>query len=136
MTPVFLREADDCFRACLASLADKPLHHVPHFFKGLRNGEPIDADRQECIRQWFASLGLCLIRFPLPVPDLTMALEVMHMSHPGPHYILTGRTINGLDHAVIARDGAVVHDPALPGLGLFAGHEHGTFGICMIGVLV
>lgn len=135
MTPVLQNEQDDCFRACLASLADKPLHHIPHFFRALRNGEPIDGDRQECIRAWFADIGLCLIRFPLPVPDLVTALNIMNLSHPGPHYILTGRTQKGLDHAVIARDGQLVHDPALPRQGLFKPHTGGAFGVCMIGVL-
>lgn len=136
MTPVFMQERDDCFRACLASLSDMPLHRIPHFFQGLRNGEPIDAEVQHVIQSWFQRMKLCLIRFPLPVESTQTALEVMHRSHPGPHYILTGRTRKNTDHAVIARNGVIVHDPARPSEELFSGHAYGTFGICMIGVLV
>lgn len=136
MTPVMQLEQDDCFRACLASLADKPLNQVPHFFRGLRNGQPIDEQTQGRIQIWFKSLGLCLIRFPLPLDTLNAALIAMALSHPGPRYILTGRSIKGTDHAVIARDGHIVHDPAHPPVGLFSGHENGVFGVCMIGVLV
>lgn len=135
MIPVKQRANDDCFRACLASLAETQLEAIPHFFAGLRNGEHIAPDTRAMIDDWFRARGFVLIRFPIPADNQEHALWVMHESNPGAHYILTGRSRKMLDHAVVAKDGYVVHDPATPARELIP-HVSGMYGVCMIGCLI
>lgn len=136
MTPVFQAQYDDCFRACLASLANCDLEDIPHFFAGLSNGEPVPAHRRMAIDNWFTRLGLALIRFPLPAESEPQALWMMQESNPGPHYILTGRNTKGQDHAVVAYGDQVVHDPAGTRHGVLVPHASEMYGVCMIGLLL
>lgn len=84
----------DCFRACVASIMNLPLEGVPHFM--------LFGDK------WFDTFVLWIGLQGYDVRFATDADEV-----PADRfYILSGKSPRGaFNHAVVARNGAVVHDP-------------------------
>jgi hypothetical protein len=90
----------NCFSACVASLLGIPVACVPYFM-----GEPGEPGHvwAERLAAWLAPRGLYAMHFEFP-PDRPWKLW------PKGYYILGGQSPRGA-HAVVALDGAVVHDP-------------------------
>lgn len=90
----------DCIAACMRSMLDDP--DVPHCFKG---GNPEDSwiELRKYIKE---THGKNLAFFVLEDP-----WEFMEKTNPEVYYMLICRTVSG-DHAVVCRNGKVVHDPA------------------------
>lgn len=130
------RAVGDCFRACLASILDTPILEVPHFFEGLAPGEEVPSDREAALHGWLAERGLTLILLPVWAEETDTVLDLIGDAHPHLHYLLSGLTIKGVSHCVVAKGREVVHDPASPALGLFAPHDNGPFVAYFIGKLV
>lgn len=136
MTPVKGEHTADCFRACVASLLNLPLSGVPSFMGGLTPGDAMPLRQEREMLAWFTHRGLYLIGLPLPAPSFEVLLQAVAFHHPGLHCIVTGRSPRGTDHAVIARDGAVAHDPARVALGLSGPHADGFYQTYFVGLLV
>jgi hypothetical protein len=100
MTPVdqeFLhdppKQNGDCLRAIVASLLDLPLSEVPHFCA--------EGDGEGWFLRlglWLQARGLCVV--PLLGPQ---CIDAFH--------IAAGPSRRGVRHAVVMRNGRVVHDP-------------------------
>ncbi len=84
----------NCFSACVASLLHLPIEDVPTFCA--------EGDKWfEVFQQWLRPLGL-----------YAFMLKHCEEWRPDGYYILGGKSPRGdFFHAVIARDGEIVHDP-------------------------
>lgn len=114
MIPVFMNirhdppgSFGDCFRACVASVLE--VQDVPHFyFDG-----PTPEEARERLRKYLRelhSLEPYLIGFPgvTPLEELLSGIE---SDNPGCKYILVCSVVGFGEHAVIAGDGKILHDP-------------------------
>lgn len=96
----------DCQRACIASLLELPLQDVPHFYE---TGN--EAEYFESMNTFLANKGLFHLEvhpsYPFDNPkfcsQLREATDVYHMIY--------GRSLRGFLHAVVGRNGIIVHDP-------------------------
>lgn len=129
MTPhkqLFRHEPDkgvwgDCFRTTIACLLDLAPEDVPHFCD---NGVQQDVATSEA-RVWMAAMGLAFVDVPFGgQDDVGAVLSFMGSANPGLHYILTGQSRTGCAHAVVCKDGKIVHDPSLT--------ESGIVGPCEV----
>jgi hypothetical protein len=90
----------DCYAACVASLLEVGLTEVPDLAAA--------GDRwASALRRWLAARGLCVAFRPgdgRPLAD---------QPDPSPGYAIVGQRVpDGSVHAVVCRDGRIVHDPA------------------------
>ena len=93
----------NCYAACIASLLELPLWMVPPFEDMFGRG-----DWRERTDEWLGHFfGLRLVK---------------KMGHPIEYlpefYIACGQSARGVGHAVICRDGQLVHDPHFSGTGI------------------
>lgn len=123
----------DCERACIASILELPCEAVPNFCEP-GPGEDFDSVRwRERERAWLATRGLCPILLCYHESmELDMVLDGTAHYQPGLYFILSGTSRNHVNHAVIACDGAIVHDPSIDHSGIIApcepgGHYWATF---------
>lgn len=93
----------NCFPACLASILERPLETIPEF-----KGE----EWQARYADWLRELGLSLITIRLPDGIENSNAEARRYYLPG-YCILAVQSprLDGHLHAVVARDGEIVHDP-------------------------
>jgi len=94
----------DCVRACVASLLELPLAHVPNFASapGDDQGPLIDA-----LQEFLAPRGLYYAETAVRAADLPdIAAQYLHG-----HHLLIGQTPSGGRHCVVGRAGEQVHDP-------------------------
>ena len=136
MKPVASEHTADCFRACVASVLNMPLSGVPAFMDGLAPGDAVGASREADMLDWFRRQGLYLIGVPLTASSPALLLRGIAEHHPGLHCIVCGMSARGRDHAVIARDGEIVHDPARIALGLSGPQSDGCYSVYFVGLLV
>lgn len=111
----------DCIRACIATLIDRD--DVPHVFDGR---SALQAWRD--IRAYLAGLNKTLFLFPVIEFD---PHELMKNNNSEIPYMLLGATVRG-DHAVICRDGKVVHDPSWYKSDII---KPGSVGFWVIGII-
>lgn len=88
-------EPGDCFRACVASLLDVSVADVPNFVASER--------------WWDALVDFLEPRRVFPI--ILRPTEGNLYIPDGVHYIASGQSPRGFRHAVVFRDGAMVHDP-------------------------
>lgn len=111
MTPVFCAVKHnpdagtygDCVRACVATILDND--DVPHFF---HDGT---VDGFERLREWLVSQKLApfVTAYPGSIDDVF----AFHASYnPDGVYMLFHRSASGVNHCVVCKGGAVLHDPA------------------------
>jgi len=102
MTPVFQTDrtatSGNCLQASLASVLEVPIETVPHFSRDESDETFYDAVRCWLIREH----GLTFMCFP----------DSFWSEHQPVYHLISGKTPCGTEHVVVARDGAVVHDPA------------------------
>lgn len=104
MTPVKMENNTDCYRACLASILDRPLEAVPDFYAGLEDAE------LELLPAWDDPE---LVIIPVIIPQYGRRFSmIVYTLYPNLHYIHIGMTRKGLVHAVVGRNGLLIHDPA------------------------
>lgn len=113
----------DCIRACIATLID--CDDVPHVFD-----ERAAEDSWAALRSWLAAKHKVLAVFS--VDD---HFEFMQSSNPGITYMLLCSIADG-DHAVLCRDGKVVHDPAWYRTEIVGAHSCGHYLVFIVGDLV
>ncbi len=114
----------DCIAACVRTILDRD--DVPHCF----NNQDTEAAWGE-LRAWLAEQGKCIALF-----GANDHKQIMSQLNPNIQYILLHATHRG-DHAIICRDGAVVHDPAWCRSEIVGPHSQlGVYAIGIIGDLV
>lgn len=101
MVPVNCQTHDDCIRACIATITGLP--DVPHVFN---KDKPAVESWQE-LRAYLRQHGKQLALFNVDCP-----FDGMAVNNPDVTYMLMGRTAAGA-HAVVCRNGVIVHDPAV-----------------------
>jgi hypothetical protein len=95
----------DCLRVCLASLLDLPPLEVPHFFHDGCDG----ATGWERANRFLAPLGLRMINIAFS-EDPGAVLRSMGAVNRDAVYLM-GVGSPRANHTIIARGGAVIHDP-------------------------
>jgi hypothetical protein len=125
-------EAGDCFRACVASILERPLDTVPHFFQGQRVGTVISPQRETAMQDWFGLLGLGFVTLPLRADTPEQAMGMFGSRYPSLYYILIGQTRKGVNHAIVCRGAYVAHDPGRPAIGLAGPQGNGVFTVGII----
>lgn len=104
----------DCLRACFASIFELDLDEVPHFVA--------QDDWWGCLTRWLKTRNLAIVERPYTVADD----EATVWTPPSPidvPTVVTGPSPRGggIQHAVVAINGQVVHDPHPSGAGLAEG---------------
>jgi hypothetical protein len=103
-------EEGDCWRACIASVLNMPIGDVPNFCDVVKH----DPDHMELYREtrrWLAERGLGLFQTYCSAGwTLDKLLECFSKPNTGIPVIICGWS-RGDNHAVVAMDGRVVHDP-------------------------
>jgi hypothetical protein len=107
----------NCFSACVASILELPISEVPYFMEPPPGCEHAPAEPCGCwwsgFLDWLAARGLTSHYFK--------AGDYPWSGHPPGYSIAGGLNASaGLPHAVVALDGAQVHDPNPNRLGLAA----------------
>lgn len=90
----------DCIRACIATLTDDD--DVPHVFDS--------REAEECwldLRNYLAGRNKFLAILVVPDP-----FEFMEENNQNIAYMLICKTQKGENHAVVCKNGKIVHDPA------------------------
>ena len=110
MQTIMDNKKGDCFRACVASIFELPIEEVPNFVD-----VPTDSKHGwwPAVIQFFVERGY----YPLPfeIGDFTSGGWAL----PEGYQIISGESPRGnWDHAVVAKDGKIVHDPHPEGTGL------------------
>ncbi len=116
----------DCVRACIASLIDRD--DVPHVFHDYGKRPVEDAWAE--LREYLAQHKKVLAIFPVD-----NHAEFMSQNNNGVTYMLFCGTGRG-DHAVICRNGEVVHDPAWYRAQITGPHSMGFYIVGIIGDLI
>lgn len=88
----------NCLSACVASILDMPTESVPLF---VEKSDPCDGIWPERLDAWLVERGLHALILPAGIV----------LAPPEGFYILYGRSVKDHEHAVVAKDNAIVHDP-------------------------
>jgi hypothetical protein len=88
----------NCLSACVASILDLPIESVPLF---VEKSDPCDGVWSERLDAWLQQRGLRALILPASVVFVP----------PLGFYILYGRSVKNHEHAVVAKDNSIVHDP-------------------------
>ena len=128
----------DCHRACVASIVEVAPWEVPHIWEGYDGtDDQIEVGRRnDILNNWLLDRGFILHNFYVhgthPVEEL---IDNISEANPGVYWILSGWSSNGANHAVICRNGEVVHNPT-PGSEIDGPMDDGTWLIEMLGSTV
>lgn len=102
MKPVFQTQtgkAGNCFSACLASIFEVDIAEVPNFFEVSDDDEGWWA----VVRDWLRPRGFGVMFLQLNDPE--------HLKGFTGYFIVAGLSTRGIYHAVVYKDGVLVHDP-------------------------
>ena len=94
----------DCYRACIASVLEKPIEDVPHFLID----DPSQEVYEERIQKFFKDNKIVRIC----IPYMTDPRVHMKNVNSNIYYILSGTSSDGIAHSVVCIDNGIVHDPA------------------------
>lgn len=101
----------DCFAACIASMLELSLDAVPNFHGEFVNGMQLSPGACQEMTSWFTERGLYYVEFGFHMP-VEPTLARMAENYPGLLHLMIGGTNSGKVHAVIGKDGQIIHDPA------------------------
>jgi hypothetical protein len=93
-------EDGNCMQACIASLLGLPLEEVPQF--------PIHG-QFFAVERYLKQFDIRPVGYPV---------EKMKLRPYNVYYISTGLSERGLRHAVVCKDGLMIHDPHPDGTGV------------------
>lgn len=115
-------EEGDCLRACIASLLGLNASKVPNFV------EEYDDGFLEAAKAWLSKLGLTIFMCTYRDDSLDEILWFLGERNQGVPLILCGESgwQEDTNHAVIVKDGEIIHDPSDSGLvgpAIFKGQE-------------
>jgi hypothetical protein len=127
----------DCYRTCIACLLGLTPAEVPHFFDGPLEGDVfrIRSAYTEMTR-WLADRGFVRIAICHRDRPLNQVLGIQASSNHGVPFILCGTSTSGLNHAVIAVDGKIIHDPSLTDAGIVGPCDDGNYRVTYLGALI
>lgn len=117
----FVKQAaqNDCYSACVATILGLDLADVPKFYPDAAAAMPPGVTRvpkvYDTIREWAWRRGLAPL-IMLARVDLAYLLHHSERLNPGIPYILSGTSIFGTGHSVVACHGRIIHEP-MPGFG-------------------
>lgn len=103
-------EEGNCFAACIASLLECDINEVP-FWKTKTDSW----DEYQSILNSYLQQNHCILMY---CDDYHTEYDQYIEELKGSFYILSGDSSRGFEHAVIYRDGELVHDPHPEGDGL------------------
>ena len=110
----------DCWRTAIGCLLDLPPDSVPHFLKEHWLGDSADAFAVSAsTKAWLADFGLTYVEHAFTC-SLDDVLDMQRAINPDAYYLLSGSSPRGFNHCVIAKSGAIIHDP-YPGGGNLVG---------------
>lgn len=123
----------DCFRTAVACLLDVEPADVPH-----RHEKISGAEQDALVGDWLRERGLFLVtwayhgtgEYALSQKD---ALEYACGLHRGVHHLFSGKSGNGHDHVVIAKNGKIIHDPSRNDAGIVGPCSDGYWWVNFIG---
>lgn len=121
----------DCMSACVASIFELPLEHVPHF-----TDEWQYEDFMRTLRAWLAERDLAPMFFRVPADEMERMGQDMREAGMDAFHLLSGESATGTRHSVVGQYAAVVHDPwpalADPLRGVLRPDtETGAFELCL-----
>lgn len=96
----------DCLRACIASLFEFDIEHVPHFCDEFLYPEGF----YPALQEWLARRDFTYINFPVPAGELEGFKKQLRAMNIAAFHLLGGRN-GGNNHIVVAQFGDIVHDP-------------------------
>lgn len=112
----------DCYRTVIACMLDfESIEHVPHFGEG----NPSSEEFWGRVNEFLETRSLKLVRFGFSNRDVEEVLFFMRRTNPGIEYIIGGASPRGFDHACIARDEKIIHDPHPSGGGIVGPDSEG-----------
>jgi hypothetical protein len=91
----------NCWQAWLASMLEMPLEEIPHFI----------ADGCNDKLEWFSRIQPFLRKLNLAFLEIDLGDMQDIFQVKGLHHELSGLSPRGIQHAVLAVDGVMVHDP-------------------------
>lgn len=113
----------DCGRTVVACLLDMHPSEVPHFWDGGRGGFEVD----EALNLFLKPLGMFSINLSYAQDDVQGALDYYGSLFFGSRYIFVGKSRTGCNHAVVACNNRVEHDPSPHKTGIVGPSDDGTF---------
>lgn len=99
----------DCYRTCFANMFGLEPWKVPHFMVSTEPDFGYD--------KWVQKQGLKIMGFYCDA-DMDSALWILSDLAPGEIFIFSGMSSNGVNHAVLAKDGEIIHDPSQDNSGI------------------
>lgn len=117
----------DCFRTVFACLLNLQPADVTHFCDGPDDGH--SADR---VRAWLEPRGLAFIELPFSGSQITKVDDVLSIGaaySQGLHWVLTGKSKNGVNHLVICRNAEIIHDTSIDQSGIVGPGVDGNWWI-------
>ncbi|MDR6431247.1 hypothetical protein [Brucella pseudogrignonensis] len=113
----------DCWRTCVACILRLPVENVPHVFdKGVSSKEAHAAMKEFLDLRGIHTISTC---FKADGMDLDGFLSITAGWFGDMPFMLIGRSANDTNHVVIARNGAIIHDPSLDLSGIVGPHHEG-----------
>ncbi len=91
----------DCQRACIASLLEIDINEIPHFYE---TGN--DSEFFKSLNRYLATQGL------VHVETMPIDFKLSQYRNKGNLYhMIYGETVRGSQHAIVALNGEIIHDP-------------------------
>jgi hypothetical protein len=116
----------DCARTVVACMLDVRPESVPHENRVLEDGQ-----QRQILNDFLRPMGLAIMFLAFPQDPQEM-MEIMAVSNPGLHYMLSGLSRTGCNHVVICQDDKIVHDPSLTDAGIVGRCDDGLTYIEML----
>ena len=114
----------DCFRTVIACILELDPAEVPHEHRKMADGE-----FTAFYDDWLHKRGIRMLRVAISTEDIAHALSCAKSFSDGLPYIFSGTSRTGVNHAVIGRDDAIIHDPSLTDAGIVGPCDDGMFHI-------
>ncbi len=101
----------DCFRACIATILDLPIEHVPHTMAYDERSVDDPGQWYGWLTAWLAERGLTYME--IRTGDTTPARWLADLVAGGLQldHVISGQGPRGHRHCVVGRNGTMVHDP-------------------------
>lgn len=116
----------DCFRCCIASLLDMRAEYVPHFMKKDWGKEEKDLTWFKELQYWLSTRGLAYLDLIVQKEFCgTNWFEKIGAGGFDAYHIISGVSPRGYRHAVVGRNGIIVHDPHPDRSGLITPEDEG-----------
>lgn len=108
----------NCMQAMVASILEIPIDEVQHF---LHDGTQDGVEFNRRVNDFLRPFNLCYLQFP-KCQDSLDAFGIRGLVHE-----VSGPSRRGVEHACVAVDGTLVHDPHPSKAGLVSVDHYGVF---------